>query len=174
MNLICLIFVLFLLILVVGVVQVQSVFLIVLFVLVMLLIQLQFLQQLQLVDLVMVVCCIFIVKSMIGVFDCGDMMVVIKLFDLKLYEKLLDDKLKEGWVLLGQKFGQCLGFGQIQSQQINDVIVVLLLMIYQCGKIGVQVVCNDKGVVFVLQIGQIVLLNMFISLGMMLKVLFGG
>jgi hypothetical protein len=118
--------------------------------------------------------CTSTAKSMIGALDRGDMTAATKSFDPKLHEKLPDDKLKEGWASLGQKFGQRSGFGQTQSQQINDVTVVLLPMTYQRGKVGAQVACNDKGAVLALQIGQIAPPNTSTSPGMTPKAPSGG
>ena len=109
--------------------------------------------------------CTSTAKSMIGALDRGDMTAATKSFD---------PKLKEGWASLGQKFGQRSGFGQAQSQQINDVTVVLLPMTYQRGKVGAQVACNDKGAVLALQIGQIAPPNTSTSPGMTPKAPSGG
>ncbi|MGA0586202.1 DUF3887 domain-containing protein [Dyella sp. KRB-257] len=111
---------------------------------------------------------------MIGALDRGDMTAATKSFDPKLHEKLPDDKLKEGWASLGQKFGQRSGFGQTQSQQINDMTVVMLPMTYQRGKVGAQVACNDKGAVLALQIGQIAPPSTSTSPGMTPKAPSGG
>ncbi|MGN6228672.1 MAG: DUF3887 domain-containing protein [Dyella sp.] len=131
-------------------------------------------QQPQPADPAMAARCTSTAKSMIGALDRGDMTAATKSFDPKLHEKLPDDKLKEGWASLGQKFGQRSGFGQTQSQQINDVTVVLLPMTYQRGKIGAQVACNDKGAVLALQIGQIAPPNTSTSPGMTPKAPSGG
>lgn len=112
-------------------------------------------QQPQPADPAMAARCTSIAKDMIGALDRGDLATATKSFDPKLHEKLPDDKLKAGWSSLAEKFGQRSSFGQVQSQQVNDVTVVMLPMTYQHGRVGAQVACDKQGKVLALQVGQL-------------------
>lgn len=112
-------------------------------------------QQPQPADPAMAARCTATAKTMIGALDRGDVATATKAFDPKLHEKLPDDKLKQGWSSLGEKFGHRSAYGQAQSQQINDVTVIMLPMTYEHGNIGAQVACSKQGSVLALQIGQL-------------------
>lgn len=99
--------------------------------------------------------CTSVAKQVIGDLDKGDFAGATKTFDPRLREKLPEDKLKQGWQSLTAKFGKRSSIGQSQSQQVNDVTVVVLPMAYEKGRLGAQVACSKQGAVLALQVGQL-------------------
>lgn len=99
--------------------------------------------------------CTAVAEQVIGALDKGDYAGAAKTFDPRLREKLPKDKLMKGWQSLAAKFGKRASFGQSQSQQINDVTVVVLPMAYEKGRVGAQVACSKQGAVLALQVGQL-------------------
>jgi hypothetical protein len=98
--------------------------------------------------------CTATAKQVIGALDKGDYASATKTFDPQLRKQLPDDKLKQGWQSLAQKYGKRSSMGQSQSQQVKDVTVIVLPMQYEKAELGAQVACSKQGTVLALQVGE--------------------
>ena len=85
--------------------------------------------------------------------DKGDYAGAAKTFDPKLRRQLTDNKLKQGWQSVADKFGKRTSIGQPRSAQVNDVTIVVLPMQYKKATMGAQVACSKQGTVVVWQVG---------------------